>query len=819
MGVLELERVIDVTGASFSGLSIPHMEDTRTEPVRVLAPFAEVDLAPLNEIYKVIFNFGDKKAEFRAQQYQYAYTCYEGISTGRDVVIEGPTGLGKTRALLAAVLPKLLAEPDARLIYSTRTVTQVNNVMDEIKDILAHNDLEGITATLHIGARKIMDKYAKCYDPVNKDFDAVNLQRQKQGKPPLDSTFCNENCRNYGARYRSLFDLDATNLVTIDSLTEKGVCPRGIMEKATEQARIAIVPHNYLYDTFWLSRYKLENAMLIVDEAHNFLADAASAATNPFLVIGGKKPGGLDKDEFIRYSDRQSNSFYLEDMIAQFVANYKYSKSGYGNSMSLEGLELDDAAVCMLYMYRELSALVEGLHNESNKVSSEDMSPAYFIEDVSSLIDSLADGFVRNLKSLSSYFSKAKQEIWNENPGYRRRFQPELYSLSQLADSLIEVIENPMDFLLVSSQGNLKFHNLHPKKNVERATKGFSPKIFTSATLSPVKDVAYLLGLREPIYAEIGPVFPASNYKSFFIIGANSASREELRESGRVFNQSEHGVLEKLFDSAVRVGAGKNIGVFCSSIPAVIETYKVLKAVQQQHDFLIIPFIQGDKYESAIETFSEDYAAALHFLGRNVNTYTGDDAIDAFKALAQHEKTCILLAVQGGTISEGVDYPNEQMEMVVTVGLPYPSSAAERRLNQAKQDYFVMQGIDPRRVEDLAYKQEAFRKLAQSIGRAHRSMTDRAVIICADERLLGVKNVLNRPPNRYEFISLENARKNLSLLQRPVQAISGNIVIGGTDPDENRALENYISFGLNIAKSDFIGFDKMVSDIKEFYRT
>jgi DNA excision repair protein ERCC-2 len=199
-------------------------------------------------------------------------------------------------------------------------------------------------------------------------------------------------------------------------------------------------------------------------------------------------------------------------------------------------------------------------------------------------------------------------------------------------------------------------------------------------------------------------------------------------------------------------------------------------------------------------------------------TFTDDDVINVFKTLRDYDRTAVILGVQGGTLSEGVDYRAEQMEMVIILGLPYPASAAERRLNQIRQDYFFMQGMNRQAAEDLAYKQEAFRKVAQSIGRSHRSMTDRAVVILADERLLSIKKVQEDLPNRYEFLSPQNAKKNLELLQRPVQKLKKNLVIGGDDKNENRILADYISTGLGVTRKDFVNFKHMGEKIREFYK-
>ena len=124
------------------------------------------------------------------------------------------------------------------------------------------------------------------------------------------------------------------------------------------------------------------------------------------------------------------------------------------------------------------------------------------------------------------------------------------------------------------------------------------------------------------------------------------------------------------------------------------------------------------------------------------------------------------------------------------------------------------------KAEDLAFKQAAFRKLAQSIGRAHRTPNDKAVVIMVDERLLGIKNTSSQNSS-YEFLNLKNAGKNLSLLQTPVQVFSENIVIKHLSPNDISKIKNHIKRKVDnwpgVLDEDLISFSDMETQIEEFY--
>jgi DNA excision repair protein ERCC-2 len=88
----------------------------------------------------------------------------------------------------------------------------------------------------------------------------------------------------------------------------------------------------------------------------------------------------------------------------------------------------------------------------------------------------------------------------------------------------------------------------------------------------------------------------------------------------------------------------------------------------------------------------------------------------------------VLLAVIGGSFSEGIDLPAHFLNGLIIVGLPL-----------AKPDLYTKALIDyyNRRYQkgwDYGYVFPAFTKALQSAGRCIRTETDRGVILFVDER-------------------------------------------------------------------------------------
>jgi DNA excision repair protein ERCC-2 len=92
-----------------------------------------------------------------------------------------------------------------------------------------------------------------------------------------------------------------------------------------------------------------------------------------------------------------------------------------------------------------------------------------------------------------------------------------------------------------------------------------------------------------------------------------------------------------------------------------------------------------------------------------------------------------LVSVIGGRLSEGLDFPDEQLEVVVLVGLPYgrPTAKAEA----------LVRFYDRRfgRGWEWAVKVPMMRRLLQAAGRLIRTPTDRGVVVLLDRRAAALR--------------------------------------------------------------------------------
>ena len=126
-----------------------------------------------------------------------------------------------------------------------------------------------------------------------------------------------------------------------------------------------------------------------------------------------------------------------------------------------------------------------------------------------------------------------------------------------------------------------------------------------------------------------------------------------------------------------------------------------------------------------------------------------DGALDALR-LARGQGGAVLLGVQGGSLSEGVDYEGNLLEAVVVVGLPLSPPNIEV---ESLKDYYIRK-FGPSKGYDYAYVFPAVNKVLQAAGRPIRSERDRAAIVLLEGRLLTPRYRRCFPP---EFAPEPNA--------------------------------------------------------------
>jgi len=218
--------------------------------------------------------------------------------------------------------------------------------------------------------------------------------------------------------------------------------------------------------------------------------------------------------------------------------------------------------------------------------------------------------------------------------------------------------------------------------------------VHMSGTLEPLNAYSDMIGTKNPAYKVFPSPFSPMNIKGIVTKGVTTKGTHRNEEMYKK-------ITLKALDIIHSVPA--NVGIFCSS-------YEVLDGL----------------LNSGIALMSDK---PVFVERRNMDSRENDMLISDFK-FHSGKKGAVLLGVMGGRNAEGGDYPGNEMNTVIIVGVPYarPSPRIEAQIDYY-QKVFLGKG------KYYGYYLPAHRKLSQAAGRAHRLLSDKALIVFLDERV------------------------------------------------------------------------------------
>ena len=241
----------------------------------------------------------------------------------------------------------------------------------------------------------------------------------------------------------------------------------------------------------------------------------------------------------------------------------------------------------------------------------------------------------------------------------------------------------------------LEIVSLEPKTITRPPLDSAFLSVHMSGTLTPIEPYCEVIGLSNYAMKSFPSPFRKENIAAF--VDPTVSTMGSLR-SPEMYNR----IARRIESVAARVPG--NMLVFFPS-------YKVLQSVL------------NEKIKSSKEVFLEK---------PGMESSENNEMIKRFKT----SKNAVLYGVQQGRNSEGQDFPGEQANAVVIVGIPY---AVRGPKVNAQIEYYkkAYKGFWGRHTlgDYYAYYLPAYRSLNQSAGRAHRSLSDKAAIIFLESRV------------------------------------------------------------------------------------
>ena len=237
------------------------------------------------------------------EQFSYMLELKSGLDAEGHCVLEMPSGTGKTVSLLSLIVAYMNANPAkvTKLIYCSRTIPEIEKVMEELKQLLAYYEKMGEEIKfigLSLSSRKnlclhsdvLKEREGKAVDAKCHSMTASYV-RERHVQDPTNVPVCEFYEKFYSSGGDDILPNGSYNLDDLKALgREKGYCPYFMARKAMKQANFIVYSYHYLLDpkiAEVVSKEIAQNSVVVFDEAHNIdniCIDSMSVKVNKRLL-------------------------------------------------------------------------------------------------------------------------------------------------------------------------------------------------------------------------------------------------------------------------------------------------------------------------------------------------------------------------------------------------------------------------------------------------------------------------------------------------------------------------------------------------------
>ncbi|MCL5100138.1 MAG: ATP-dependent DNA helicase [Candidatus Marsarchaeota archaeon] len=544
------------------------------------------------------------------------------LSSKRDILVNAPTGVGKTDAALSAALTYALNN-DLDVFFLTPKISQHRIAVDVLSGIRSKFGLD--FSFVDMVGKRTMCVNDKINAIENEAFYAACENLVKKERCPFFSrakltTNANELKDVVDASHNTLFGFSF----------DHGLCAYEIAAKLARDARVVVAGYPHILNPYTRSTFlkkiahSVERSVIIWDEAHNILEAANSYFSNA-------------------------------------ISNYTIERA----SAELKSI---GSPIDLSY----LSFALKGMSERHLRTKAE-----AFIG-----IDDMPEEITAGSEQLTASLERAGLEFIEQSRAKRSSLMHLAKFLEEWkaeSDSIARIMIRRNDRL------RLTLSCLYPDRSVPVFGEAYS-NIFMSATLVPLDMHANLLGVGDAMLKSYGSPFPQANRRVF--IDASVTTKYEHR------SQLEYKKIA-LNIMSIKARVPGNLAVFFPS-------FDVLDSVHRHMADVSIFRQRRDMKNVAVEQLITNF---------------------------RESQDSMLFAVMGGSLSEGIDYPNNSIKGIVIVGIPLTKPDLEL---SAKISYINKKFTG--RGSEYMYTIPAVIRAVQAAGRAIRSETDRAVIVLMDMR-------------------------------------------------------------------------------------
>ena len=584
----------------------------------------------------------------------------ETLKGSQHIIMESGAGTGKTICSLAGALYHAKSN-DMKVIYTSRTILQCDQVMKEIKAISKNASVSGISV---VGRKKsclLLNKMENFDDISDQGIAAICKNRRRNSDRGIGSGCCfyehtEANLSKIEEFHKKEFPTSAD---AIKFCSDLKVCPYIARKRIIHKMDVVVAPYaNILSESArdpLLKSMKCEkgNILLIVDEAHNLIPMAREQSSRQISlkdIDEAKEELTASGDRtIIKYITAKRFTDTVSELIKSVANEYFYAIGSYETDRR-EDEERLEYGIFRQRLEKRFSFTEDGLK--------------YAIDRLISLGEEIADQF---LDKESNKHSKTEE--------LGLFLKDLLYSEE---NEFIKIIKTDSD------EGTmLRLACAYPR-DIITFVKSLRGGIHMSSTLD-MRKYRMIMELSDKSVSILYELPPTSKKKRVMFVEDVTADYNEL-------NNPE--MKERIADYIVNLcnATEKNTMVCFTS-------YQWMNALMPRLENRI----NKTKYW---ETSRQQKMTA--------------EQLNRFK----EGRNGVFFSVMGGSVTEGIDFPGDQLSLVIIVGIPFPRNTKESKaIEEQYRDRFGITAHDA--------KTHALIKIKHAIGRLR---TDEGVVVILDSR-------------------------------------------------------------------------------------
>lgn len=690
-------------------------------------------------------------------QIKYMESVVRSLQTGKNCALESPTGTGKTLCLLCACLGYTMENSISTIYYSTRTHSQISNVIKELRKTIYKTKIAIISSREH-----------SCINETLSEFHGGELNNQCYSKmiqyDPLEDEEVPDLCPHYQI-VEEHFNDDYGYMDIEDICKIATFCPYFYEKNLIKKAKLVFLPYKYIVSSEIrkMMDISLDDSIIIFDEGHNISncfeeEESIYISENDIEIILSKLnkiKNDIIKKVFKEHARKQK--FYKKDYF-EYDENYlknliniiHHIKTGLNDTEIITN-RTQNGSIGNKLTFQELfdfffnrdklnSGMIEYDYGLSTQNISKGLILLKFLQRLSVNKDDNEDE--KTLKHKidhvgtdpeNDYYvdSESDGEQVNFSKEVKKKFPRIPYAIIATFIKLFNFVLKSANHFISKNKEKIKLYTdsfviyLSEEKNstdkIKRTLKIFcmNPEfcyrkilkkkphsiILTSGTLSPITGIEKELNSKFPIQLENSHVIQ-SNQLLFLNVSSSNFNCQDM-----TYN----------FDFNHR-----------NNSKMIIELGKSIVQIAQVTPGGILLFFTSYSYmEYCRSLWNSNHIITKLSKIKKINIETKEKSKNIKNNKEETDKNTIYFSVFRGSSSEGINFSDDEARLVIIVGLPFSNLSDDKvmlkreYLNKTKRGGYN---------GNTWYLYDCMRAVNQSLGRVIRHIKDYGVLMVIDER-------------------------------------------------------------------------------------